>query len=122
MDIVDIKWIRNVVLLRDIRIFEVDLFKIFSLVLVVNVFIAYDWVRYFIDNFQQLSDFGVGFIESSIQSSQTKIPQNLQTSDQFPSALQIETEAVFRLLVIEGRNSLVPTLQGCIASQKIVVE
>lgn len=92
MDIGVLKGIGNVILLDYFQIVEINIFKIVCLAFVVDVFIVYDRVRNFINQLQELSDFGVGFIETPVESGKAEVSEDLKASDKFPSALKVEAE------------------------------
>ncbi len=73
MNVVNIKWIRNIIFLRNRWIVHIDLLEIFCLVFVINVFVVDDRVRYLLYNLEKVSDFRIIFIKTAIQSGQTKM-------------------------------------------------
>lgn len=66
MNVVNIKWVSNIIFLRKSGIVEVNLFEIFGLIFEVNVFVVHDRVRHFVDDLQKVSDFGIGFVETTV--------------------------------------------------------
>ncbi len=73
MNVVNIKWIGDIIFFRNRWIVHIDLLEIFCLVFVINVLIVDDRVRYLLYNLEKISNFWIIFIETAIQSGQTKM-------------------------------------------------
>lgn len=69
---------------------------------------------------KKLLNIYVFLVESSVECGQTKISKDFQSTNHFPSTLQIKTKTVLRLLVIEIGDPFIPSFQLSVVAKKVV--